>query len=62
MKIDVLGTKYTIKRVNSGQDDYMDKMRFGGYCDEVEKQIVLLNLKTVPEWEAELLAACVKIT
>ena len=53
MKIDVLGTKYTIKRVNYGQDDYMEKMNFGGYCDEVEKQIVLLNLKTVPEWEAD---------
>lgn len=53
MKIDVLGTKYTIKRVNNGQDEYMDKMHFGGYCDGVKKEIVLLNLKTVPDWKDE---------
>ena len=53
MKIDVLGTKYTIKRVDSGRDEYMDKMRYGGYCDGGKKLIVILNLKTTPEWEDE---------
>lgn len=53
MKIDVLGTKYTVKRVNNGQDDYMEKMHFGGYCDSVDKQIVILNLKSCPDWEKE---------
>lgn len=53
MKIDVLGTKYTIKRVNYGQDDCMEKMHFGGYCNESAKQIVILNLNTVPEWMDE---------
>lgn len=53
MKIDVLGTKYDIIRVKSGHDEYMEKMHFGGYCDEVEKRIVLLDLKTVPEWASE---------
>jgi hypothetical protein len=53
MKINVLGTKYTIKRVNAGQDEYMEKMHFGGYCDGILKRIVLLNLKTVPEWNGE---------
>lgn len=53
MKIDVLGTKYTLKRVNFGQDDYMEKMHFGGYCDSGEKEIILLNLATVPEWKDE---------
>lgn len=53
MKIDVLGTKYTIKRVNNGQDEYMTKMHFGGYCDGGKKEIVILNLKTVPDWENE---------
>ncbi len=53
MKIDVLGTKYTIKRVNSGQDEYMEKMHFGGYCDNGKKEIILLNLKTVPDWKNE---------
>jgi hypothetical protein len=53
LKIDVLGTKYTLKRVNAGQDEYMDKMHFGGYCDGGKKTIVILNLKTVPDWAQE---------
>lgn len=53
MKVNVLGTKYHIIRVKNGQDEYMDKMHFGGYCDDVVKRIVLLDLKTVPEWAAE---------
>lgn len=53
MKIDVLGTKYDIIRVKSGQDEYMEKMQFCGYCDHVIKRIVVLDLKSVPEWKAE---------
>lgn len=49
MKIDVLGTKYTIRRVNSGQDEYLEKMNFAGYCDDTRKEIVVLNMKTIPE-------------
>ena len=53
MKIDVLGTKYTIKRVNPGQDEYMEKMHFGGYCDSGTKQIVILNIESLPDWVNE---------
>lgn len=53
LKIDVLGTKYSIIRVKSGQDEYMEKMHFGGYCDDIVKRIVVLDLKTVPEWATE---------
>lgn len=53
MKVDVLGVKYHIIKVKSGQDEYMEKMNFGGYCDSVVKRIVLLDLKTIPEWEKE---------
>lgn len=53
LKIDVLGTKYHIVRVKHGQDEYMEKMHFGGYCDDVMKRIVLLDLKTVPDWSVE---------
>lgn len=51
MKIDVLGTKYSVRRVDAGQDKYMDEMRFDGYCDGTNKQIVLLNLKSTPNWK-----------
>ena len=53
MKVDVLGTKYTIRRVNSGQDEFMEKMSFGGYCDDTKKEIVILNMKTAPGWMDE---------
>jgi hypothetical protein len=53
LKIDVLGTKYTIKRVDAGQDEYMEKMHFGGYCDNSSKVIVILNLKSTPDWKNE---------
>lgn len=53
LKIDVLGTKYTIKRVDNGQDEYMEKMHFGGYCNGATKEIFILNLKTVPDWKDE---------
>lgn len=49
--IDVLGTKYHIIRVKAGQDEYIEKMHYGGYCDVNMKRIVILDLKTVPEWQ-----------
>ncbi len=51
--VDVLGTKYTLRRVDMGQDEYMEKMHFGGYCDGAKKEIVILNLKSTPDWKKE---------
>lgn len=48
MKIDVLGTKYNLRRVNFDQDEFMRKMNYGGYCDNNTKEIVILNLKSTP--------------
>lgn len=52
-KVSVLGTDYTIRFVEHGQDEYMEKMSFGGYCDAGAKEVVILNLKTCPEWEKD---------
>jgi hypothetical protein len=52
-KINILGTTYTIRRVDAGEDEYMDKMQFGGYCDGDGKEIVLLNMRTLPDFENE---------
>ena len=54
--VDVLGVKYTIRRVKYGQDEYMEKMQYGGYCDGGEKEIVILDLATTPEWKGEATA------
>lgn len=50
-RVNILGTEYTIRKVSYGQDEYMEKMHFGGYCDGAAKEIVILNLKTVPDWK-----------
>ena len=52
-KISVLGTDYTIRFVEHGQDEYMDKMNFGGYCDGNKHEIVVLLLKTCENWKNE---------
>lgn len=53
MKVNILGTDYEIIRVDDGQDDLMDKMSYGGYCSSYLKKIVILNLKSHPEWKNE---------
>ena len=53
MKIDILGTKYNLRRVNCGQDEIIEKMNYGGYCSNTDKEIVILNLKSTPEWKNE---------
>lgn len=52
-KVLVLGTDYTIRFVEQGQDAYMDKMNFAGYCDGNKREIVILLLKTCEEWKEE---------
>ena len=52
-KVKILGTNYTLRRVNFGEDTFMERMKFGGYCDAAVKEIVTLNLKTLPDWANE---------
>ena len=48
--VNILGTKYTLKKVSYGQDELMTKMNFGGYCDGGAREIVILDLNTAPDW------------
>lgn len=52
-RINILGTTYTLRKVNAGEDEYMDKMQFGGYCDGGAKEIVILNMRTLPDFANE---------
>jgi hypothetical protein len=58
--VNILGTPYTIKHVDDGQDEYMEKMSFGGYCNGLDKEIVILNLKSTDEWKNDPEAAIKK--
>ena len=51
--VEILGSKYTIRKVSAGQDELMERLHFGGYCNGTAKEIVLLDLKTVPDWANE---------
>ena len=52
-KVNILGTTYNIQKVKAGQDEYMDKMKFGGYCDGTSKDIVILDMRTLSDFENE---------
>lgn len=53
-QLDVLGTKYTIRIVSNEEESFFEKNNADGYCDEVAKEIVLLDLKTSSRWAGEL--------
>lgn len=59
-KINILGQNYTVSWVKKGQDAYMDKMGFAGYCCGIEKKIVILDLKSIPEYKDETDEYCKK--
>lgn len=50
-KVNVLGTEYGIRRINHGEDKYMDENNFAGYCDSVTKEIIILSLRSMPEYK-----------
>lgn len=51
MTLDVLGTKYTVSRVKCGRDKYIDNNHLVGYCEYNSKRIVVLDMRSIPEWE-----------
>lgn len=51
MKVNVLGTEYKIITKNYKDDPYFAKWNADGYCDGVEKEIVLCNLLTYPDFD-----------
>ena len=51
MKIDVLGTNYEILFKDYSEDPLFGENSYDGYCDSVDKEIVICNMKTFPTWE-----------
>ena len=52
-KVKILGAKYSLRRVNLGEDEYIDSKGLGGYCNGAAREIVILNLKTLPDLAKE---------
>lgn len=51
--IDILGIKYNLFFVKYHDDEHFCQMQLSGYTDEYAKQIVICDIKSVPEWAGE---------
>lgn len=53
MKINVLGTEYTIIVKNYDEDEVFPRRSIDGYCDSWTNQIVVCDMATYKGWEHE---------
>lgn len=53
MKINILGTAYTITVKKYDEDEYFKRANCSGYCSGSMKEIVLCDMSTYPDWEYE---------
>lgn len=53
MEINILGTMYSVNRLNYDEHPYFKKNSCDGYCDSVTKEITLCRIKTFPGYEDE---------
>lgn len=51
--INILGTRYTVKKKRYKDDPFFEKNSWDGYCSENTKEIVFCDLTTFPGWEGE---------
>lgn len=51
MKVNILGTDYEIIIKDYEEDPYFKKYNADGYCCSIEKQIVLCNMLTHPDFD-----------
>lgn len=59
MKVNILGTEYTITRKKYEDDPVFKDRSIDGYCDGYLKEIVICDLSTYPGWKNEP-ESCVK--
>ena len=51
MKVNVLGTEYTVTTKKYDEDEAFERLKIVGYCDGLTKQIVLCDMNTCKGWE-----------
>lgn len=56
--VDVLGTTYSIEFKDFNDDEYAKKNNFGGYCDKVKKEIVVINYNSLEGCENDSKERC----
>lgn len=53
IKVDVLGTTYSIEKKSKEEDSYLERNGYVGYCDEMTKKIIILDLSKDKDYEGE---------
>lgn len=53
MKVNILGTEYTIKVKKYDEDEAFERRSISGYCDGYTKTIVICDMTTYKGWEHE---------
>lgn len=53
IKINVLGTEYTVTVKKYNEDEVFERRSIDGYCDSLTKQIVVCDMSTYKGWEHE---------
>lgn len=53
MKLNILGTQYTVTVKKYGDDEIFKRCDANGYCSYTNKEIVLCDMSTYPDWEHE---------
>lgn len=53
MTVNILGTPYTIIVKKYDEDDCFERNSYCGYCDGMQKQIVMCDMTTYKGWEHE---------
>ena len=54
MKVNILGTEYTIIVKKYDEDEAFERRNIDGYCDGMTKNIVICDMTTYNGWEHEL--------
>lgn len=65
MKVNILGTEYTILIKKYDEDEVFERRSIDGYCDGYAKQIVVCDMHTYRGWEheaEETIVECQKAT
>lgn len=55
--VNILGTPYAIIVKKYTEDEAFERLSIGGYCDGMQKQIVVCDMTTYKGWEHEPAAA-----
>lgn len=61
MNITVLGTEYEVKKESYEKEELFRKRNIDGYCDDIEKTIVVCDMKTHPVFKSEKETYCAEV-